>query len=496
MEKISPSDLIHLVVMYTATFCGGEQHLLNDHIYSLFCFLGKTITLSVSYQYSSIHEFLTRLQTFCSEQTIRESVIDGINSINSVDSLLTFMENCKTLFDPDTNISPNGLCGPNKICLNSTFGIFARKILAIWSTMLFDDQCKVYELFQDFVGDNYSDFDSFPASWKANNGNSNSLIRAIEGKVQAGDICAAKDLIHECFDVATGSNIVSGGDHVDAAYNELQNVNSLKRFGTGKYQYGMISLALVWIKVGNFPMAQAAVEEALKTAHQKGDHPTVVKCLVLLFEISRDSSGAVNLDLLKRCISKSAQLDLTEMLTLSTAALCREKLIAERKSRNNRNSGSEDFQRSEGWSLKGLLNLVAYCQHGETLHTVSYCLNRKELILDEPFPNNIGQPLPNQQKMTTSNENMPSFSSKNIQQMAQLASLQCTVWKEAGVSEVALFSCVRFLLYYGVFLDSEELFSFVCSLLSCQVTSESVFRIETEADRCLYYRKLMQQYYC
>ncbi|KAJ1411918.1 hypothetical protein B484DRAFT_455511 [Ochromonadaceae sp. CCMP2298] len=84
--------------------------------------------------------------------------------------------------------------------------------------------------------------------------------------------------------------------------------------GQGQQAQAMLDLASMWVRAGNATMALSAVEEALKTAHQRGDHASVAQALLLLAQVLQNSQEPELLlgaeDALLRCAKRSAALQL------------------------------------------------------------------------------------------------------------------------------------------------------------------------------------------
>lgn len=469
---VSPSEVLHLIVLHTLINISQHQvESLEDVVYPLFCFVAKTITLTSSHQYHCFGEFMESINPAVSSENLLDIIREKILGINCVDALLAFFDDCQTLFEPTTQLSPNDLSGPNKMCQNSTFGVFVRKLLGIWSNMLFDEQCRVFELFHDFKTDG--------GSCAAQQNKTDNITSRISSNVSNGAFCTAKDDIHQFFDVYSGRRIVDAAEgNVNATFLELQKHQALGNDCILKHQYGMISLALLWIKAGNFSMAQSAVEEALKTAHQRGDHPTVVKCLVLLYEICRGKSNDINLDLLKRCMAKSVELNLTELLTLSVTVFCQVKISL----------ADESAPGPDTWTTKNLLSLLAFCEHGDANQTLSYCLERKVGCMEEALPSQ--QPMVNQ-KIPIINEKVSSLNSLYVQQLAHVVLLQSQLWQRANIPVMSDILCFKFLVYYGIFLDAEMLFIFFNNLSPISKTGD-----KNQLQFSKYIKRQVLQYYC
>ena len=98
-----------------------------------------------------------------------------------------------------------------------------------------------------------------------------------------------------------------------------------------RHQHAMITLATMWTLSGNYSMALSAVEEAMNTAHQREDHHSVTKALLLMFHIFKGGHAEELLagaeDILVRCLKRCKALQMHRQI--SEIAL----LLAECRSR-------------------------------------------------------------------------------------------------------------------------------------------------------------------
>jgi hypothetical protein len=220
-----------------------------------------------------------------------------------------------------------------------------------------------------------------------------------------------------------------------------------------KHQHSMISLAVMWIHAKNYPLAQSAIEEAMKTSHQRGDHPTVIKCLLLLYEIyqktsmsnTNTSSDSTNSnviasttnpdELLKRCIEKSGSLSLQDVFNESILKFLQYKisLISFKKDSPTTVAAVSDTAAyaekiiSQDWNISQLLNLLSFGGYNEPSLTLKYYTTKAVPHLDDPL-GAVNPMVPNQQhqqqqqKALSNMEKLP-LNGKYFQQTTKLTVL-------------------------------------------------------------------------
>jgi hypothetical protein len=103
---------------------------------------------------------------------------------------------------------------------------------------------------------------------------------------------------------------------------DLLHSEDAARLRTMKHQHAMLDIAVMWMRVHNYTMALSAVEEGMKTAHQRGDHAAVATALLLLHRIFRHAHSVEQLaaaeDILLRCINRCAALSLQYLTAQAT----------------------------------------------------------------------------------------------------------------------------------------------------------------------------------
>ncbi len=257
---------------------------------------------------------------------------------------------------------------------------------------------------------------------------------------------------------------------IEKQFKELSHQSTMNHYSILKHQHSMISLAMVWMKAKNYRNAQLAIEEALKTAHQRGDHPTVIKCLLLLYEIyektcanvksfhaSGSVGGASSLssmtsasllntmtnpdELLRRCIEKSGNLLLQDIFNQSVLKFLDHKI-------NNLTSpldyeGGEDHGNSTSssspsgeWTVAQLFNLLSFATYNETSLTVKYCLFKTSAHLEDTMtagPNPATNPAAAAANNRLNNNNNSTIEKLNLndkyyQQYLKITYLTNSLW--------------------------------------------------------------------
>jgi hypothetical protein len=280
--------------------------LVNDHIDNdSFCCFKK---------YANIGEMLKLLDAYSLHNSAIMNNTIQLLTFSSIDEMITFINNCSSLFRAEDFASPNNLIAPFQICSDSIIGIFLRYFLACWNTMTFEDICKFYENFMEFMSsdDNHGYDNSYRPmdmkmnwSFEAQNESLNEMDvdtpylpyidriddNDIDRVISVGDMINAEKLIHATYD-QSGSKII----HPHCRANDQTNIaNALRALkesslkdsinSIDRHQHAMLRLASAWGRNKYYDQALTASEEAIKIAHQKGDHATIAKTLLLANQI-------------------------------------------------------------------------------------------------------------------------------------------------------------------------------------------------------------------
>lgn len=101
-----------------------------------------------------------------------------------------------------------------------------------------------------------------------------------------------------------------------------------------RHQTAMLALSSMWARAGHFQLALRGTEEAMKTAHQRGDHAAVTKALLLFHVILLEEEGGENgagaasargnaEEVLQRCLVRCANLGLRALSSQAALQLVR-----------------------------------------------------------------------------------------------------------------------------------------------------------------------------
>ncbi len=338
-----------------------------------------------------------------------EDAFSDLHMIDSIDLLFDFMESLRELFDNDDNVSPNGSPAPTKVCVDSTLGLFLRSLLARWDCLPFDNIGILYSNMVAFMenynnNDNNDDFEEMVVS-QDDNAVSVEMSRMIHSSsndpglylvesfnaMELGDVATAESLLHNFFDFNGYDILVSNNTPNTTQTSEFSDVSlseTLKLFQSlhdpiftnTRHQQAMLHLASMWTNNKNYSIALSAVEEAMKIAHQRGDHISVVKALLLLHEVVIGTKGSeINLtsnvsaeEVLCRCIKRCAELNARSLASQAVLLLVKLRIKLPLKVNCNEIesiSGISDavhsLYNSSMYSAKNLWSLLESAKLGE-----------------------------------------------------------------------------------------------------------------------------------
>jgi hypothetical protein len=289
-----------------------------------------------------------------------ESVLLSLR-FDSVDGLIDFVGNVDSIFTENSEYSPNGVIGPNRITKNSHVGLFVRYFLARWESLSFEKVC-------DFCDAN----SNFIASLRRIGGERSSYNMGLTNVVDyggLGDMESVEYTIHEYFDyggraiplsstifpdagmdigdkteLPTDLSSLSSFRSVDFAVSGLSafDFSELLTSSQSRHQLSMVCLATSWARMGNHELALVAVDEAMKTAHQRNDHACVARCLLILYHVismqavqevcedvesfddifyKLDSIASLKESILYKCLEQSSQSKLSVLSAHSAVML-------------------------------------------------------------------------------------------------------------------------------------------------------------------------------
>ncbi len=258
---------------------------------NIMCFLSDLYRFDMISRVKDARAFLSLLQDYVPKRVHEESVVDVIRSslqFQSIDELEDTMESISILtgIPTDEHINPNKAISPYVVLPESVLGHLLRYISVRWHSMLFEEICSLFEDFQEFMnssihveGIGEKDDNPSPLYCYLRPLCSQSFLDLLGDHSRLQDLIPAMDNLHRYYDSGTISNdllrLMSFSE-----YKLLIGPNPTRR-----HQQAMLSMATVWMRNGNTALAACAVEEALKQAHQRGDHTSVSQALLLLQHI-------------------------------------------------------------------------------------------------------------------------------------------------------------------------------------------------------------------
>ena len=337
------------------------------------CFLGDRLQLQSIQQYPRVESFLTDLLislTGISIGSVRQQSTVGdefigiirvmLLNLRSIDDFIHFFDGIQDLFLNDSAGSPNEAMGPTKLCLDSSLGIYCRTLSAKWECLSFDLVCQLFESFTSFMGlhpnqEVIEAVRTVSLEEPVREGVHLFLQQAEEAS-KNGDVHTAEGLLHRYFDFNGNDPLLSvaskctSGSSPQHALAALCHANDPQFTGT-RHQQALLQLASMWSRNGHYHLAMVAVEEAMKTAHQRGDHGSVARALLLLYHVvsglnSSDQKSSVIAtvgaeEVLRRCLDRCSTLGMNALASQATVLLAR--LLSSRPLSWTQSSFTSDF---------------------------------------------------------------------------------------------------------------------------------------------------------
>jgi hypothetical protein len=401
------------MVIYFMIQSARDEHSnepIKHHLLNVLCYLSNNVDIKSMNYLDSLGHFRNIGSSFIDQPEQIDAICDFCTDISTIDHLIDFMDKLKTVFEIDPTATSNNLNGPNKISPTSSLGIFVRRVSSYWECMSFEAQCVIAKEFiffcssvdipVDLKTQDTSTLDcEFISIFEESDSEENTpetieFAEATQTFLLNNDITSAEKRVHNFFDTLSHDPLAiryRGQDvkSLDVLLQELRLLEAGRSSSFPKHQFAMMTLALIWVGAGNFTMAQTAVEEALKSSHQRGDHPSVVKSLLLLFHIMQKSGNFDTIrgeELLHRCIAKGGALGLNELvadavLTFATLKIGQLNQLSTDVSRTK--NSSLESESNVDWSFEEIWNLLSFELHGESSLTVQYCLRKDSGQIDD-----------------------------------------------------------------------------------------------------------------
>ena len=357
---LEPTDVAYVATII-GLIAGGRKTVgaiqFNDCAAPMrvLCFLGDRLQLQSIRHYPRVESFLTDLLISLSgtsigsvrqQSTVGDEFVGIVRvmllNLRSMDDFVHFIDGIQDLFLSDSAGSPNEAMGPTKLCHDSSLGIYCRTFIAKWECLSFDLVCQLFESFTSFVDLHPDDEVSeavrtAPLEEPVREGVHLFLQQAEEAS-KNGDVHTAEGLLHRYFDFNGNDPLLSvaskgaSGSSPQHALAALCHANDPQFTGT-RHQQALLQLASMWSRNGHYHLAMVAVEEAMKTAHQRGDHGSVARALLLLYHVvsglnSSDQKSSIIAtigaeEVLRRCLDRCSTLGMNALAAQATVLLAR-----------------------------------------------------------------------------------------------------------------------------------------------------------------------------
>lgn len=239
----------------------------------------------------SVNELREAFLAFVPDEVAFFDAVVKSLEFNSLDMMIDYIESFRLIVDPKAGIDPNSARSPYRVCPYSILGLFVRSFLVKWDAMSFEYTCLFQTLITDFARKGNDDYDTM--SLDLSGKEKDQPKQAVQGRVEDTFLLEAD--IHELFDLSECAIPVSHFMNPSIALDERGVTTALQSFislemaqklqSSARHQHAMLSLASLWARNGHNNLAFTAIEETMKIAHQKGDHASVAKALLLLHHI-------------------------------------------------------------------------------------------------------------------------------------------------------------------------------------------------------------------
>lgn len=519
MTSISPSDIIHGAVVTHLVIAArnGLQQPCSPLL--VLCYLSDHITTAGAAQFATFQEM-----SLAFNETVQQTdSLRGIRAdfcVGTVDEFISKFETLRAAIESNNQISHNNLAAPSMVTPDSHLGVYLRTILSKWECLHFEDLCSLHLQMQRFfsaeamadanINQTELSVDRFSPFLRMWSGTAYNDSPTCEGSTSSGDVAVIESEVHSVYDLSGVSTHMTkscafpeakdganGNANTKAALEALVFCNSTTTATTLKHQHAMLRLAAMWIQVNNLAMALSAVEEALKTAHQRGDHRTVSHALLLLYSVFQHSQDpelvASAEDILMRCTQRSAALDLQHLTAQSALLLAsirsKQPLRCGLKSaaRASRDASASD---QPLWHFKEVWSQMAFALLGEialTRQVVTSAGIAEDSEFTQSGPSTSLLPTANQSAAKKGNlQEVPLAVGPELLQLTlQSYHDACDLWERQGMLHMAEFTCRRGLAQLAHIGTAHDILPLYVHLLYLQTDIMRLSEAHQSVDRTL-----------
>lgn len=487
---IAPAEVLNAVVVAvlvrTCRVCSGEDsdgditRMQGMQISRcLLVYLGNQQLVAPScHDMSAIENILSVSSSFMDCQ--RNPVLEFLQNLLEYENFLNFMEIILLEVFQSAGATENGLIGPTRISETSPLGIFVRSLRARWLCADFDEQCAIFNIFESEFRKYSDSADSYPKSIEAHK--ASSMVDHVENACQNRDIALAEKYIHDIFDSSLNDPLTLSFKKDFSALNTFVDKfqQSLVAGAPLKSnQIAMITLAIMWFRVGNTDKAYIAIEEALKTAHHCGDHTSVIRCLFVLLHIFQQEENSLDCEeIIQRCLLRSAALNMHEAVAEAALLLATYKL-------KNVNVGDDSIERDTArvsttttrpdllsWNLRDTLNLLYYTIHGESSCTTKFGMKKETVVVEDTMASSsavMNAAAAAQAKLWPASEELAKTSSSYAEFYLRATCVQCEIWCKCGVYQMGSIAAARALSLYQNKATPESVVTLLRKKLFCDL---------------------------
>lgn len=330
-RPLCPSDVSVAVLLELFVSCGREQNVefsLNPVMpMQVLCFLQDIIHDTGCLIFKTEGDFIAHLEDYIGQDTDFVARLLKSTMCESADDLLSIVDNLSSA----TDVSPNGAVSPTMISADSYLGVYLRSFMVAMENMAFESACNLFTDIQAYKGIKtstgiYSNIGSLsgtiemlPAS---------AILQDAQDYVMRSDFHRAEELVHDFFDLHQPSAVI--GDALAESNGSSSLISGPS--GARRHQHAMINMASIAVQTGNFRQALTGVEEAMKIAHQRGDHASVAQALLILYYViigmESGQKGTRNLEgnvfsvtpqsVLIRCLSQCVSIKMHQLSVQAT----------------------------------------------------------------------------------------------------------------------------------------------------------------------------------
>jgi hypothetical protein len=260
---------------------GGAEGAVNEEGMELLYFLADHSSFETGWsEYAKLSEFQTALAPYFKEDSQMVALLTRSLAFESIDAFFDFMNSLMELTYSSPDVPTNGLSGVAMVGKESALGIALRRTLVRWHGMTLDQGGDLFESVHAFLqGKQTGMGDDGCGSGGADRG-ATKLTAAIKDALRCKDYSSAVEHIHQYYDLGQQNPITNMNNMPPAALLGSSGPNPYTR-----HQEAMLTLGDVWLSGEQFQLALTAVEEALKTAHQRDDHESIACSLLLLHRV-------------------------------------------------------------------------------------------------------------------------------------------------------------------------------------------------------------------